>query len=110
RAVRARDLPGMADVSSSLYLFCRAIKENFTVALSGECADEMFGGYPWFHREEMIYADTFPWSRALDHRASWLAPEVRRAVRPHEYARERYRETLASVPRLDGESPYDARI
>ena len=40
----ARDLPGMADVDSSLYLFCKEIKKNFTVALSGECADEIFGG------------------------------------------------------------------
>lgn len=37
----ARDLPGMADVDSSLYLFCKSIKNNFTVALSGECADEI---------------------------------------------------------------------
>lgn len=109
-AVKAQDLPGMADVSSSLFLFCREIKKEFTVALSGECADEMFGGYPWFHRPEMLEANTFPWSRALDHRESWLAPEVRKAVRVHEYAEQRYRETLAEVPRLDGESPSEARI
>lgn len=39
-AALARDLPGMADVDSSLWLFCREIKKRFTVALSGECADE----------------------------------------------------------------------
>ena len=109
-AVLAQDLPGMADVSSSLLLFCREIKKEFTVALSGECADEMFGGYPWFHRPEMVGANTFPWSRALDHRASWLAPDVRRAVRLHEYVAQRYHEALAEVPRLPGESPADARL
>mgnify|MGYP002243293026 CR=1 FL=1 len=47
-AVDARDLPGMADVDSSLLLFCREIRKTATVALSGECADEIFGGYPWY--------------------------------------------------------------
>ena len=109
-AVHARDLPGMADVDSSLYLFCREIKKDFTVALSGECADEMFGGYPWFHREEMLWADTFPWSRAGHHRSRWLSPELRKVVDPEAYARARYEETLAETPRLEGETGQAARI
>ena len=48
-SVRARDLPGYVDVDASLLLFCREIKKDYTVALSGECADELFGGYPWYH-------------------------------------------------------------
>jgi asparagine synthase (glutamine-hydrolysing) len=60
RAVLARDLPGMADVDSSLYLFCREIKKDATVALSGEAADEIFGGYPWFHSEKALNGGTFP--------------------------------------------------
>ena len=51
-AVHVRDLPGMADVDSSLLWFCQEIKQDFVVGLSGECADEIFGGYPWFHRED----------------------------------------------------------
>ena len=39
-AVEARDLPGMADVDSSLLLFCGEVKPLATVALSGECADD----------------------------------------------------------------------
>lgn len=39
-SMEARDLPGMADVDSSLYLFCGEVKKRFTVAVSGECADE----------------------------------------------------------------------
>jgi asparagine synthase (glutamine-hydrolysing) len=108
-ATCARDLPGMADVDASLYLFCREIKKETTVVLSGECADEVFGGYPWFHREEMLHADTFPWSRAVSERASWLSAELRDWVRPEEYVAQRYHETLAEVPRLPGENPLEAR-
>ena len=64
-AVFARDTPGMADVDGSLYLFCREIKKEATVAISGEAADEIFGGYPWFHNEEALEANTFPWSLKL---------------------------------------------
>lgn len=108
-AVRARDLPGMADVDSSLWLFCREIKKNATVALSGECADEVFGGYPWFHREEMLNADTFPWSRFIDERTRVLSPEIVEYISPEAYVARRYHETLEEVPGLPGEAPLEAR-
>lgn len=108
-ATLARDLPGMADVDASLYLFCREIKKETTVVLSGECADEVFGGYPWFHREELLHAGTFPWARATKERASWLSPELRDWVKPEEYAAQRYEETLDEVPHLPGEDPLEAR-
>ncbi|PZN11855.1 MAG: asparagine synthase (glutamine-hydrolyzing) [Bacillota bacterium] len=109
RAVEARDLPGMADIDASLYLFCREIKKEATVALSGECADEVFGGYPWFFREDALAAETFPWSRKLEARLGVLAPEVIARIRPREYLAERYRQALAEVPRLAGEEPAAAR-
>ncbi|SFR07359.1 asparagine synthase (glutamine-hydrolyzing) [Desulfoscipio geothermicus] len=109
-AVRARDLPGMADVDASLYLFSRAVKEEATVALSGECADEVFGGYPWFHRPEVLTEGTFPWMRSLERREQLLAPEVVDWIRPREYVDRRYRETLAEVPHLPGENPREARM
>ncbi|RPF49769.1 asparagine synthase (glutamine-hydrolysing) [Thermodesulfitimonas autotrophica] len=108
-AVHARDLPGMADVDSSLYLFSRAIRTRDTVALSGEAADEIFGGYPWFRREEDIWASTFPWMRNLELRVGLLSPEVARYIRPQEYISARYQEALAEVPRLPGEDPNAAR-
>lgn len=108
-ATLARDLPGMADVDASLYLFCREIKKETTVVLSGECADEVFGGYPWFHRDEMLNAGTFPWARATSERASWLSPELKNWVRPEEYVAMRYEETLDEVPQLPGEDPLEAR-
>lgn len=62
----------MTDVDSSLLLFCKAVKKDFKVALSGECADEIFGGYPWYHNKNILFEDTFPWSRSLDIRHSIL--------------------------------------
>jgi asparagine synthase (glutamine-hydrolysing) len=109
-AMRARDLPGMADVDSSLYLFSRAIKQSATVALSGECADEIFGGYPWFHRPQAAAEGTFPWLRGLTERVHMLAPEIIDLLQPEEYVKRRYQETLADVPRLAGEDPREAHL
>ncbi len=108
-AVVARDLPGMADIDSSLFLFCQEIKKQATVALSGECADEVFGGYPWFHRPEAVAADTFPWSLAVDFREELLAPDWRGKIGLKQYVADRYQETLGEVPRLEGENPIEAR-
>lgn len=71
-AVEVRDLPGMADVDSSLLWFCRQINKDFVVSLSGECADEIFGGYPWFYRPEELAREGFPWIRSLDERIKLL--------------------------------------
>lgn len=108
-AVLANDLPGMADVDSSLYLFCREVRKNATVVLSGECSDEIFGGYPWFRREEDINADTFPWSKSVNERKKLIAPELRR-LDLEGIVREQYEETLRQVPRLEGEDPREARM
>ncbi|MFD0962293.1 asparagine synthase (glutamine-hydrolyzing) [Paenibacillus chungangensis] len=101
-ATIARDLPGMADVDASLLLFCREIKQGATVAISGEAADEIFGGYPWFHREDALAADTFPWSLATGMRAGLLSPDIAEWIRPQEYIGDRYAEAVAEVPYLDG--------
>lgn len=108
-AVLARDMPGMADIDSSLLLFCREVKKDATVALSGECSDEVFGGYPWFHREEMLHAGTFPWSRNLQERTSVLSDALKDAIRPEAYVARRYSETLQDVPRLPGEKGLEER-
>ncbi|WP_026974394.1 asparagine synthase (glutamine-hydrolyzing) [Alicyclobacillus contaminans] len=108
--LRYRDVPGMADIDVSMYLFCREIKRNHTVALTGEAADEVFGGYPWFHRQDALAADTFPWSLRLHERVSILSEDLKRIIRPEEYVADRYREALAEVPRLPGESAHDARV
>ena len=70
QAVRIRDLPGMTDVDASLLYFCGQVRQHEKVALTGECADEIFGGYPWFYRPELLHADGFPWSSDLEARTA----------------------------------------
>ncbi|UOY92095.1 asparagine synthase (glutamine-hydrolyzing) [Ectobacillus sp. JY-23] len=108
-AVIVRDLPGMADVDSSLLWFCREIKKDFVVSLSGECADEIFGGYPWFHREEDLQSGSFPWMRSTQARENLLRDEWKQKLRLREYVQRRYEETVQETPALEGESPLEAK-
>lgn len=108
-AVAAKDLPGMADVDSSLLYFCRRVAERHVVALSGECADEVFGGYPWFERSEMLHADTFPWCRDLDARREVFDAGLWKRLGVSDYVDYRYRASVAQTPRLEGEDPENAR-
>ncbi len=101
-AVRAKDLPGMTDVDSSLLCFARKIKENHTVCLSGECADEIFGGYPWFRDEEVYEKEAFPWSKNLDFRKEVLNKNLLKQLPIEEYVMAQYRKTMSLVP-LTGE-------
>ncbi|MFR1708315.1 MAG: asparagine synthase (glutamine-hydrolyzing) [Clostridium sp.] len=107
-AVDARDLPGMADIDSSLLLFCREVKENFTVAISGECADEIFGGYPWYHNREILFESSFPWSRTLDIRNNILKDGIIRDG--GEYVHDRYNDTINNTDKLPTDSILDARM
>jgi len=107
-AVLARDLPGMADVDSSLLLFCREIKKEFTVAVSGECADEVFGGYPWYHNRDILFKDTFPWSQSLEMRQSILKPGLLKDG--EEYVKQQYSDTVNSADTLPGEEEYEVRM
>lgn len=108
-AMIARDQPGMADIDSSLLWLCKRIKNRATVALSGECADELFGGYPWFYREELFYADGFPWMAEVKLREEVLTEQWREKLKLSDYVRQRYRETLAEVPTLEGEGKEEKR-
>ncbi len=107
-SVVARDLPGYVDIDSSLLLFCREIKRDFTVALSGECADELFGGYPWYHNHEILFEDCFPWSREQGIRRQVLKDGI--LPRGEEYVRERYLDTIHGVDSLAEDSDVDRRM
>ncbi|MDR0946999.1 MAG: asparagine synthase (glutamine-hydrolyzing) [Ruminococcus sp.] len=107
-AVYARDLPGMADVDSSLLLFCREVKKEFTVAVSGECADELLGGYPWYHNPDILFENTFPWSNSTDLRLSVLREGLISGGK--DYVRRGYMNTCLKAPLLDGESKTESRM
>lgn len=109
-AVDARDLPNMADVESSLLCFCRKVAAQTKVALTGECADEIFGGYPWLHRPELADADTFPWSKNMETRKLLLSDDFLATVDLEGHVRAAYERTLAEVPRLPGEGKLEARM
>lgn len=104
----ARNLPGFTDVDSSLLLFCREVKKEQTVALSGECADEIFGGYPWYHNKDILFEETFPWSRSTDVRQSILKDGLLK--NGAEYAHARYLETVAKTSYLDTDNKTERRM
>ncbi len=107
-STHARTLPGFTDVDSSLLLFCKEVKKENTVALSGECADEIFGGYPWYHNKDILFEETFPWSRSTDVRHSIL----RNGLLPdgEDYVHERYLETVAKTSYLESDSKTEKRM
>ena len=108
-AVIARDLPGMTDVDASLLYFCSEVAKHNKVTLTGECADEIFGGYPWFYRKELMNRDGFPWAADISARTVFLSDDVVHSLDLSGYSHARYEETLSQVPHLDGESEEEAR-
>lgn len=92
----ARDMPGMADIDSSFYLFSNEIAKNHKVCLSGECADEIFGGYPWFYKEELYKQPHFPWMRDLDQKMNLFNKEIQK-LNIKDYIIEQYQNSLKEI-------------
>jgi len=109
-AVDARGLPGMGDVDSALLLFSQKVRESVQTALSGEGADEIFGGYPWYQQEDRLNAETFPWSGSTQYRSSFIAPNILNQIDPEAYVRNRYEKTIAMADTLYDDEPIEKRI
>jgi len=107
-AAIARDTAGMADVDSSLLLFCREIKKEHTVCLSGECADEIFGGYPWYHNKEILFRQTFPWSNSVELRKNLFNEKYVRNA--EEYVQNEYRKIVDFTDYLSSDDVLDRRM
>lgn len=103
-AMIARDMPGMADVDSSLLLFCKNVKPYSNIGLTGECADEIFGGYPWFFRDDALSSNTFPWSLAISERQELLHPDISKRINLKDYIDYRYHESINKINILDTDS------
>lgn len=110
KAVLARDLPGMADVDSSLLCFCGQIRKDVKVALSGECADEIFGGYPWYRDPKIRSQAGFPWAQNTLQRAGLMTQSLRRLVNPEEFVMDAYTDTCRESDVLPGTTAEDRRI
>ncbi len=108
-AVDARDLPGMSDVESSLLLFCNEIKKHCTVALSGECADEIFGGYPWYRDKDIRAINGFPWAQSTKYRKSFLRDDIK-VPDAENFVYSRYKDTLINTSKIQGISPIESRM
>ena len=109
-AMVARDLPGMADVDSSLLAFCGQIRSHVKVALSGECADEIFGGYPWYRDPQIRDSDGFPWAQTTRQRSSMLHPDLLAKIDPAEYVHSHYTDTINRCDILPDNSAIDRRM
>jgi asparagine synthase (glutamine-hydrolysing) len=103
-AMIARDFPGMADVDSSYLLFFREVSKTQTVALSGECSDEIFGGYPWYFREDSLKSGTFPWSIAISERQKLLNSRIGEHISLKDYIQNQYESSLKKVECLEEDS------
>ncbi len=103
-AVDARDYPGMADIDASLLYFCSLVNQHNKVALTGECSDEIFGGYPWFYRPELLNSTGFPWSSDLSARTMFLKEEWISSLDLTNYSYDKYQSSLMQAPTLPGES------
>ena len=109
-ATLARDLPGMADVDFSLFAFCRKIRKEVKMALSGECADEIFGGYPWYRDPEIRAFNGFPWAQNTSQRAMLLNRDIADQIDPETFVNAQYLQTINASDILPGTPEQERRM
>jgi asparagine synthase (glutamine-hydrolysing) len=108
-SVDSRCLPTMADVDSSLLYFCGQVAKRHKVVLTGECADEIFGGYPWFYRSDLLSSRYFPWINHFSFRTGLLKPEVVEALHMEDYLKNAYYNSISEINILPWENETETR-
>ena len=101
-----RDYPGMIDIDSSLYFMSQEISKNYKVILSGECADEIFGGYPWFYRDELNNRESFPWINNINYRQNLLNNKLKKKINLQKILSKEYKKTIKELPLKDRKNKY----
>ena len=109
-AMLLRGFPGMGDIDTSLMTFCDNMSKYVKVGLGGECADEVFGGYPWFHKDELKNSDFFPWIRSINERCEYINDEIKEKFDVLDFAKDVYKDEIAKVPKLASETDDEKRI
>jgi asparagine synthase (glutamine-hydrolysing) len=115
KVIRARDIPmGLGDMDASLYLLFKAIRRHSTVALSGESADEVFGGYKQFFDPKAQQANMFPWlvqsAKHFGDDGDILTEPTAKALDLATYVQDSYDAAVSGIERLDGESDFEYRM
>ena len=108
-SVLAHDLPAMGDIDASLLYFCSMVKNTSSVALTGECADEIFGGYPWFYKEDCLKFHGFPWTMDLSPRKALLKDEIIKLLHMEEYVQSACDFSLSHLPVCKEDTKKEAR-
>ncbi len=116
RAVmQAADFPlgVIGDMFSSLYRLFQAVRAESTVALPGESADEVFGGYPWFHDVKAVEAATFPWLATTGNTfdgTQVLDADLLARLNLPAFQADSYAQAVAETPILRGEDAGERRM
>jgi len=100
KSVIAHDLPAMADVDASYMCFCEKVGTQHKIVFTGECADEIFCGYPWYHNQENDCV-TFPWTKDISPRLTLLRPDIISSLSMEECIQNAYETTCKEIS-LDG--------
>lgn len=106
KTLKLRDYPGMIDIDSSLLWFSEKISEKYKVILSGECADEIFGGYPWFYKKELNNRKEFPWINNIDYRQKLINKNLREKINIHKIIKKEYMNTIRELSLKDRKDKY----
>ena len=109
-ATIARDLPGMADVDFSLLALCNQVKNTVGVALSGECADELFGGYPWFRDVKLRTSAGFPWAANIRYREGLLSERMKEQIDAESFVMDHFNSSIQKCDILPGGDAVDAEV